>query len=115
MSRGGPRPGAGRPKGSLNKRSAELLERAKESGDELPVDFLLRVQRNDKEDMRLRIEAAKAAAPFLHAKLSVKEETQFEDRDFLDPSELAGSLASLFEQNPQLYEQLMKLKAGEKP
>lgn len=42
---GGARPGAGRPKGAISKRTEETLDRAKEGGI-LPMDVLL-------EDMRL--------------------------------------------------------------
>jgi hypothetical protein len=68
------RPGAsgnprGRPRGSLNKRTQTLLEAAKAGGD-MPLDFLLRLMRDPHSPMARRIEAAKAAAPFLHPKLS---------------------------------------------
>ena len=57
----------GRPRGSLNKRTQTLLEAA-EAGGEMPLDFLLRLMRDPHSPRRL--EAAKAAAPFLHSKLS---------------------------------------------
>jgi hypothetical protein len=68
------RPGAsgnpkGRPRGSLNKRTQTLLEAA-EAGGEMPLDFLLRLMRDSHSPMARRLEAAKAAAPFLHPKLS---------------------------------------------
>jgi Family of unknown function (DUF5681) len=68
------RPGAsgnpkGRPRGSLNKRTRTLLEAAK-AGGEMPLDFLLRLMRDSHSPMARRLEAAKAAAPFLHPKLS---------------------------------------------
>jgi hypothetical protein len=68
------RPGAsgnprGRPRGSLNKRTQTLLEAA-EAGGEMPLDFLLRLMRDRHSPMARRLEAAKAAAPFLHPKLS---------------------------------------------
>jgi hypothetical protein len=68
------RPGAsgnpkGRPRGSLNKRTQTLLEAA-EAGGEMPLDFLLRLMRDPHSPMARRLEAAKAAAPFLHPKLT---------------------------------------------
>jgi hypothetical protein len=36
----------------------------------MPLDFLLRVMRDPHSSMARRLEAAKAAAPFLHPKLS---------------------------------------------
>src|SRR5262245_2330349 len=59
----------GRPRGSLNKRTQTLLEAA-EAGGEMPLDFLLRLMRDPHSPMARRLEAAKAAAPFLHPKLS---------------------------------------------
>src|SRR6516165_2948155 len=68
------RPGAsgnpkGRPRGSLNKRTQTLLKAA-EAGGEMPLDFLLRLMRDPHSPIARRLEAAKAAAPFLHPKLS---------------------------------------------
>ena len=56
-------------KGSTNRFSIELMERAKAEGD-LPVDFLLKLMRDETLDTRTRLYAAKAAAPYVHHKLS---------------------------------------------
>ena len=69
MAQGGSRQGAGRKPGSTNRFSKELLARAKTEGD-LPIDYLLAVMRDVSQDTRLRIDAAKAAAPYVHQKLS---------------------------------------------
>ena len=69
MTRGGSRQGAGRKPGSTNRFSKELLARAKTEGD-LPIDYLLAIMRDVSQDTRLRIDAAKAAAPYVHQKLS---------------------------------------------
>jgi len=42
-------------------------------GGELPLDYMLRVMRDDNCDPIMRLDVAKAAAPFLHAKLAVQE------------------------------------------
>jgi hypothetical protein len=39
----------------------------------MPLDFLLRLMRDPQSPIARRLEAAKAAAPFVHAKLSVIE------------------------------------------
>jgi hypothetical protein len=62
----------GRPKGARNKRTRALLEAA-DAGGEMPLDFLLRLMRDPRAAMTRRLEAAKAAAPFLHPKLSAVE------------------------------------------
>ena len=69
MSRGGKRLGAGRKLGSINRFSQDSLDRAIETGI-LPIDYLLSVMRNEELSTSVRIDAAKAAAPFLHHKLS---------------------------------------------
>ncbi len=56
----------GRPKGSVNKRTAAYL---RTNGGELPLDYMLRVMRDPECTVQRRDEMAKAAAPFLHAKL----------------------------------------------
>ena len=56
----------GRKKGSLNKRTL-MIEHAR-SGS-LPLDYMLKVMRDEKEDKLFRLEMAKAAAPYCHARL----------------------------------------------
>jgi hypothetical protein len=46
-----------------------LLDGAAEGG-ELPLDYLLSVMRDVKRDVQTRVDAAKAAAPFCHARLA---------------------------------------------
>lgn len=74
MARGGSRDGAGRKSGTPNRLTAENVAKAKASG-ELPLDYMLRVMRDDSSDTDRRDEMAKAAAPFLHAKLASMEHT----------------------------------------
>ena len=69
MPRGGARPGAGRPKGSAGKSSAALRERALASGDETPLDYMLRVMHDTRISKKRRDDMAKAAAPYLHSRL----------------------------------------------
>lgn len=71
---GGARPGAGRPKGSKNKRTLELQAEIAESGL-TPLEFMTEVYRNKNNPMDMRLDAAKAAAPYVHAKLANIEVT----------------------------------------
>lgn len=81
-TRGGARPGSGRKKGSPNKRTAET-QKAVEASGVTPLEFMLSVMRSEPPDvedprilieaMAMRFEAAKAAAPYVHAKLSSVE------------------------------------------
>ena len=72
MARGGRREGAGRKPGSVSKLEAEARKKAREGGM-MPLDYLLAIMREDKQDPRSRLDAAKAAAPYCHARLSSTE------------------------------------------
>jgi hypothetical protein len=67
MPRGGPRPGAGRPKGKRNKRTEEQAQEMEQSG-QTPLEFLTSVFRDPEQDIEKRLDAAKAAAPYVHPK-----------------------------------------------
>lgn len=70
--RGGKRPGAGRKKGAVTKRTQEITAAALAEGL-TPLDYLLKVMRNEKEDEARRLDAAKAAAPYVHPRLAAVE------------------------------------------
>jgi hypothetical protein len=72
MARGGARLGAGRPAGSPNTRTRELVAAVEAEGI-TPLAFLLGVMRNEKQDLCTRLDAAKAAAQYVHPKLSAVE------------------------------------------
>ena len=74
MQHGGRRPGAGRPRGAKNRRTQMLEEgnRLASKGGLSPLEHLLLVMRDERRPFRQRIEAAKAAAPYCHPKLSVQ-------------------------------------------
>jgi hypothetical protein len=79
MSRGGKRPGAGRPKGAVAKLTATAVARAKSTG-ELPHEFLLRIVRGESIDDRVptleqRIAAAVSVAPYFAPRLAAVEQT----------------------------------------
>lgn len=69
MARGGARPNSGRPKGEPNKKTAELQAAIAASG-ETPLEYMLRVMRDKTQKWDRRDEMAKAAAPYVHAKLA---------------------------------------------
>jgi hypothetical protein len=75
MPRGGHRPGAGRKTGSKNKRTS-LMEEASEAAlvtGARPLDYMLAVMRDPGEPTQRRIDAAKAAAPYMHPRLATVE------------------------------------------
>ena len=72
MAKGGARPGAGRKPGVPNKRTAEKTAEIEASGL-TPLDYMLRILRDELADTDARMDAAKAAAPYVHAKLASVE------------------------------------------
>ena len=72
MAHGGKREGAGRKPGSVSKLDAEARRKAIEGGP-TPLDFLLEIMRDENQEARARLDAAKAAAPYCHARLSATE------------------------------------------
>jgi hypothetical protein len=70
--RGGKREGAGRKPGSVARIDAEARRRA-HGGGITPLDYLLSIMRDESEDKRERLDAAKAAAPYCHARLASTE------------------------------------------
>ena len=72
---GSVRVGAGRPSGARNKRPRYQAVKAMMVGEQSPLDFLLDVMRDDRNDVQLRVMAAKAAAPYIHRQLKSVEQT----------------------------------------
>lgn len=70
---GGPRPNSGRPRGKSSKSTELTRLRIASSGEMLPVDFFLNVMRNEDMPFPIRFEAAKEAAPYCHAKVTVNQ------------------------------------------
>ena len=72
MPRGGARPGAGRKAGTLSRTTREQREAIKASGL-TPLDYMLSVLRNEASPPDARMDAAKNAAPYVHARLAAVE------------------------------------------
>ena len=58
----------GRPKGSGNKFTKDVSEMLE--GNQSPLEFMLSVMNNSDNDQRERLDAAKAAAPYIHARIA---------------------------------------------
>jgi len=71
---GGKRAGAGRKRGVQNKLNAALREKLNAAGI-APLEFMLQVMRDMHQDLAVRLEMAKAAAPYLHPRLQAVEHT----------------------------------------
>lgn len=99
MPMGGARPGAGRKKGTLNKATVERELRAQfgvknaVSKGILPLDVILSVMRGEATYTPQQYEAARDAAPYLHARLSSAVVTHRDAIDELGVDELRHLLA----------------------
>ncbi len=80
MSWGGKRPGAGRPKGAITLSTRAILEFA-HSGGELPIEYMLRVMRDDNAPDLRRDDMARIAAPYLHSRVTVLPEDDEEEAE----------------------------------
>jgi len=94
VPRGGPRPNSGRPKGAKTKLTEQAILKAGEGL--LPLDYMLSLLRDESLDTAQRFEAAKAAAPYVHARLSQVDSTVTHKRDVaeLTTAELDELLAA---------------------
>lgn len=64
----------GRPKGARNKKTVEAVAKIEASGL-TPLDYMLGVLRNENLPHEERMDAAKSAAPYVHARLASVEST----------------------------------------
>lgn len=80
MARGGARPGAGRPKGRRSDKTNALLAEVESSGI-TPLAYLLGLMRDRDNDLSVRLDAAKSAAPYVHPKLANIENTHVGDAE----------------------------------
>lgn len=68
----GVKTGGGSRKGKRNKKTAAKVAAIEMSG-QTPLDYLLSVMRDPGREDKDRLEAAKAAAPYVHSKLATVE------------------------------------------
>lgn len=85
--RGGNRPGAGRPPGSKNQRSADIARDAVEAGV-TPIEVMLNAMRElwdegTSETKREAARIAKDAAPYVHPRLASIDQTIHEPQKFV--------------------------------
>ena len=102
--RGGARPGAGRPAGSLNKRSVAAIEKvAEQFPDWSPLQHFATVANDETLDPSIRLDAAKAAAPFIHPRPKPVE---------LDPAALVDLERQLVQVRLTAQDQILHNKPG---
>jgi hypothetical protein len=71
--KGGKRPGAGRKKGIPNRASA-AREAAIAASGLTPLEYMLTTMRDESKPVTLRLDMAKAAAPYVHPRLASVEQ-----------------------------------------
>ena len=64
----------GRKKGAANKRTREIADKAAAEGL-TPLEYLLRLMRDERQEQAVRLDAAKGAAPYIHPRLQATEAT----------------------------------------
>jgi hypothetical protein len=80
----------GRKKGSRNKRPRELIERIEASGL-VPLEYMLSVMRDESAAPERRDDMAKAAAPYVHARLHTTKVQGDKDAPLFDLSALTDA------------------------
>lgn len=76
---GGKRPGAGRKMSPAKKALIEAARNVVVSGEETPLEYMLRIMRDPNADMKRRDQMAMGAAPFIHPKLAAVEHSGNKD------------------------------------
>ena len=120
MGHGGARIGAGRKAGSglspeaRGKRlQAKIREKLAFSDGKTPLDFMLGVMQDERHKINLRMQAAVAAAPYVHAKLSSVEVKGNSDQPLQVQSDIGQALAALAELARQQTGQTIDLLPSE--
>ena len=75
MSHGGRRAGSGRKKSGTNRLDTKARQQAMETGI-TPLQYMLSIMRHPDSTAAQKIEAAKGAAPYVHAPLAHIESTR---------------------------------------
>lgn len=105
----------GRPKGSPNKSNLIQLEAARLARESPGIDaqmFLLKVMRDENEDMDRRIDAAKAVLPTTHARLAaIKVDNKQEVSVDWSPEQLYARLMEIMIRSGAIKTELLNQKA----
>jgi hypothetical protein len=109
MSRGGPRPGSGRPKRPKNKRTIAKEQAILSSGLD-PLDYMLAVMNDQTAEKPLRLEAAKSLAPFKHPRLSASEISLL-DQAPREEAEVRADLLKQAQTDPGIAQSLIEIVA----
>ena len=104
---GGKRPGAGRPPGARNRKTVETIRAVEESGL-TPLDYMISIVRDTRLEPPMRLDAAKAAAPYCHTRLHSNEVTLMQPCDRMTDEEITSKLAELLAEDSCLLAKVMQ-------
>lgn len=77
-----------------------------------PLDYMILVMRDESQDGAMRLDAAKSAAPYVHARLSSTELHTTNDNDFKTEEQLKAEIAAIVAADPTLLDQLDLAQKG---
>src|SRR5260370_8597365 len=80
----------GRQRGTPNKKTREFMESVAASGL-VPLEYMLKILRDEKQPQEVRIEMAKAAAPFVHPRLAAMKGSGDKEAPLFDLSTLTDN------------------------
>jgi hypothetical protein len=91
MAHGGSRPGSGRKAGASTKLNQQARKEALGGGIS-PLDYMLTILRDDTQAPDARMDAAKSAAPYVHARLSsIDQKSEVTHRNVVAMPETSSS------------------------
>lgn len=117
MARGGKRPGAGRKRGSIvnpvKRKATEKVSLALDGGA-TPVEYMLAVMRDDRFSHEKRMEAAKAAAPYIHSRLNTIENdtSHLDNRDPVESGVIHDIIDAVPLDEPTTQENRPRIRAA---
>jgi hypothetical protein len=80
----------GRQKGTPNKKTRKFMESVAASGL-VPLEYMLKIMRDEMQPQEVRMERAKAAAPFVHPRLAAVKVAGDKDAPLFDLSALTDN------------------------
>lgn len=103
-----------RTKGALNKRTLAAMSAAssgkfKEAADST-LRYLQGIVNDASKPEEVRMRAADILLPYQKPRLAAVEQTIVDPRDSQDPAALAQKLAAMFNEKPELFDQVVALR-----
>lgn len=104
MGWGGKREGAGRKVGSRLQKTAVIAHRLTEEG-QTPLEYILSVMRDPLQPSEVRLDCAKAAAPYIHPRLAMVHNKVETDAAAMSREQVRSALLGAFEMAKEIHAQ----------